>query len=239
MFITHQIHERLIVIGEQDETGFVFAMQLVIGDARAALIDCGMGYDHDLMKVIRSYTALPVVLLITHGHDDHVGNAALFDARYMNPSDASKLPHPFSFAPLADGDMIDLGNVVLEVFAMPGHTDGAVCFLNTQEHYALTGDSVNQETWLCWDDCASPKEYARQIQKFQDRMESNQITSIFDGHSMNCLPAGICQDMMRALEEVSEGKTSQDLFHHLEKTNGKKAYQHVCGNSKIIYCPAV
>src|SRR6059036_3330538 len=45
---------------------------LIVGDKRAALFDTGMGIS-DLKKVTSEMTQLPIVVLNSHTHNDHVG----------------------------------------------------------------------------------------------------------------------------------------------------------------------
>ena len=60
---------------------------LVIGTERAMLIDTGYGLDN-LAAAVREMTDLPLVIVNTHGHCDHVGGNALFDVPcYMHPAD--------------------------------------------------------------------------------------------------------------------------------------------------------
>lgn len=59
---------------------------LVVGTERAALIDCGCGLG-DTWAEIREITDLPVTVILTHGHVDHIGTAHQFDDVWMNPAD--------------------------------------------------------------------------------------------------------------------------------------------------------
>ena len=60
---------------------------LIIGTERAMLIDTGYGLG-DLAAEIREITNLPLVIVNTHGHCDHVGGNARFNVPcYMHPAD--------------------------------------------------------------------------------------------------------------------------------------------------------
>jgi glyoxylase-like metal-dependent hydrolase (beta-lactamase superfamily II) len=54
---------------------------LIIGDKRAVLFDTGMGIS-DVRKVVEELTKLPVIVLNSHTHDDHVGGNWEFDSVY-------------------------------------------------------------------------------------------------------------------------------------------------------------
>lgn len=61
-------------------------MYLLEGDDSALLIDCGTGIGN-AAESVRQLTDKPLTVAITHGHFDHDGGGALFDAIYMNPVD--------------------------------------------------------------------------------------------------------------------------------------------------------
>lgn len=63
---------------------------LLEGEEKAMVIDCGMGIG-DLRGTIRKITDKPLVVVITHGHIDHTGNARQFEEIWIHPKDAG---HP-------------------------------------------------------------------------------------------------------------------------------------------------
>ena len=78
MYRINQIHENTWIIGEDIRKDFTDSMALVAGSKRAALIDTGCGIG-DLKEVVSGLTKLPVTVLTTHVHLDHVGGHPLFD----------------------------------------------------------------------------------------------------------------------------------------------------------------
>src|SRR6202035_1376116 len=54
---------------------------LILGETRALLFDTGMGIS-DIKKVTAELTKLPIVVLNSHTHDDHVGGNWQFDTVY-------------------------------------------------------------------------------------------------------------------------------------------------------------
>lgn len=62
------------------------SMFLVVGRERALLIDTGIGLG-DLAAFVRTITPLPLDVLLTHNHRDHVGNAPRFARVHMSAID--------------------------------------------------------------------------------------------------------------------------------------------------------
>ena len=58
--------------------GVIFGSYLLEGDDRALLIDAGAGVG-DLRTTVEGLVDVPVTLLLSHSHWDHVGNGAQFD----------------------------------------------------------------------------------------------------------------------------------------------------------------
>ena len=67
--------------------GFVASnMYLLVGKEKALLIDTGYGLCR-LDEAVKEITDLPVIVVNTHGHYDHVGNNGLFDEVYLSEKD--------------------------------------------------------------------------------------------------------------------------------------------------------
>lgn len=79
-------------------------LYLVEGQERAALIDCGNGFS-GLGEVVASLTGKPVTVVLTHGHFDHTGCAALFPQCLIHAADRSLLNQ--GFAPETRRDCLD------------------------------------------------------------------------------------------------------------------------------------
>ena len=84
-------------------------------------------------------------ILLTHAHADHVGaleevKAATGVPVYLHPADAEAFSVPYDI-PLADGDVIPVGNLRLQVIHTPGHTPGATCF-DLGDRRVIVGDAL-------------------------------------------------------------------------------------------------
>ena len=122
---------------------------LVVGEERAALIDLAVDTP-ELYPYACSIAGMPVQVLLTHGHPDHVYHLDTVSEGWLHPADHSLVkdgipglsaPMDVCLHPLADGQRIDLGGRELRVIALPGHTLGSVLFLDAQTGTLLSGDT--------------------------------------------------------------------------------------------------
>jgi glyoxylase-like metal-dependent hydrolase (beta-lactamase superfamily II) len=63
---------------------------LFVGDDRAALVDTGTGIGK-IRELVQTLVDLPIVVLTTHVHWDHIGGHGLFDERLVHSPDADWL----------------------------------------------------------------------------------------------------------------------------------------------------
>lgn len=59
---------------------------LIVGEKRAVTIDCGTGVG-DYLAFVRKITDLPLTLLVSHAHVDHIGGRAQFEEMYLSKDD--------------------------------------------------------------------------------------------------------------------------------------------------------
>lgn len=104
------------------------------------------------------------LIVSTHGHWDHIGdNAAVVGATgaeiAVHPLDRHRLENPQPlFAPfeippsvpaveLAEGGEIRFGEIRLRVLHTPGHTEGSVCLLVSDDGLLFSGDTLFAGGW--------------------------------------------------------------------------------------------
>ena len=114
---------------------------LVAGQERCLLIDTGWGVG-DLPALVASLSSLPLTVVNTHGHPDHIsGNMIMKQA-----TGASILIHENHSGranpdqKLSDGDVIKIGNYKLVVLHTPGHTKSGISILG--DGVVFTGDTL-------------------------------------------------------------------------------------------------
>jgi len=128
---------------------------VIEGDDETIVIDSGMGAGN-LREFVQTLTDKPVYrLLNTHNHFDHTCNNYLFDVVYMSEKCYAgraqsfgaladlEVPDDYPVVFLKDGDTIDLGNRVLEVYNIEEHCIGSLQFLDRKSRILFCGDELN------------------------------------------------------------------------------------------------
>lgn len=139
----------------------------LLGDEKAgvcAVVDPG-GSPERVLGMIDASGLEPVMLLLTHGHFDHVrGIPAILDAYpglpvYIHEKELCEaeawhrqfwLPHQGeNQRTYGDGDTLHLGSIPIQVLHTPGHSAGSVALL--AEDVLLTGDTLFTGACGRWD----------------------------------------------------------------------------------------
>ncbi|MCD8344054.1 MAG: MBL fold metallo-hydrolase [Oscillospiraceae bacterium] len=135
---------------------------LVTGRSRAVLWDTGTGRKN-LRERVREITSLPCLVLCSHGHADHTGGNALFDAAALSREDWPLLtpPQPPT-RDLRAGERLDLDGEQAAAVPLAGHTRGSMGLLLERERLLLSGDALGPNLMLA-EDGLSPAETLRSL----------------------------------------------------------------------------
>ena len=168
----------------QIENGTISTLYLLKGTKRALLIDTGMTGD-SLDAVVRRFTDLPLDVVISHNHVDHVGGNRFFPEVWMHPADKGVRNEPYDgkVLDLQEGQQFDLGDRLIEVIHVPGHTPGSVAFIDTKYRSAFTSDaSGSGHVWLQLQPHIPMTTYLASCEKMVGIMRSKGLTKLYVGH---------------------------------------------------------
>jgi len=162
-FIVETLDAATFAIGEPRYYQLNYSY-LIVGAQRAVLFDAGTG-NRDIVPVVRSLTKLPVTVIPSHLHFDHVGalgrfeHTALVDLPSLRArADEGTLAlERYEFLGFADGlpakrfavdewwfpgTDIDLGGRRLKVLHTPGHTPTSTSLYDAERHWLFAGDLI-------------------------------------------------------------------------------------------------
>lgn len=162
-FVVEQLGEGTYAIGEPRYYQANYAY-LIVGRTRALLFDAGSG-TRNMQPVVASLTALPVTVLPSHLHFDHLGGVGAFDHIAMLDIPATRAdvidgvfrPGRYDFLGMFDGRTppsfavsewikpgatLDLGDRLVTVLSVPGHTAQSVAVMDSQVHWLFAGDFI-------------------------------------------------------------------------------------------------
>lgn len=158
--------------GEQHSSFYV-----VTGSEKAVVIDTGFD-EEPILSAIRQVTDLPLELIITHGHWDHIyhvdefqtfGIAKEEDAPFLQQRHDQAVPKW-----IAEGDTIELGDTSLQMIALPGHTPGCLLFVDVDRKVVFTGDAIGSGcgVWMQIPDGLSIPRYRQALTEAEQKLRS-------------------------------------------------------------------
>lgn len=172
---------------------------LLEGSKRALLLDSGPG-KHKMEPVTTSLTDLPITVIPSHLHFDHVGGLGEFsDIALIDAEDLRKRTVEGVFTPnsaehlgwldkdplqpirvtrwLQPGEQIDLGGRTVEVMLTPGHTKTSLMLYDAAMPALFTGDFLYPGGLFV----ESLEEYRSTLTMLIDRMPKN--VTIYPAHN--------------------------------------------------------
>ena len=215
-----KLHVRQICPGvflldeNREATGY-----LVVGRDRACVIDTMMA-DTDLGAAVCELTDKPAFVINTHGHGDHVFGNVFFDECYMNSKDLplvqSFLDNPEfiedvkknnwkipEFHDVKEGDVFDLGGKTLEVYELPGHTQGGIVLLLKEDRILFTGDSINHHLWMQLDGCLPFGEFVKKLDRLM--FLEDKADKILHGHATDFDDISLMRCVRDGAKEIADG----------------------------------
>lgn len=178
-------------------------MELFVGTEKALLLDTGYG-DGPLEQEVRERISVPLTVVNTHAHPDHIGgNGQFSEPIYMNEME---LPHYEELAPghaetlpLTEGMTFDLGGITLKAVLFPGHTAGSTGLYWEEEKLLFTGDAMNPTLWLFFPECLRLSDYKESLRK----AAALPIRAFYTAHRDDVFPPEALQQFLYCAEHLN------------------------------------
>ena len=187
-------------------------MTLIEGERSALLVDTGYGTEN-VAAFVRTLTAKPLTVLLTHNHHDHALGSRWFDRTLMFPEDEAAWPIYTGMEkrravlaqavakglPVTETDFLagecrqplpaskgsyDLGGLTVQLIPCPGHTPGSCVVYVPERKLFLTGDDWNPCTWLFFPEALGVREYRHNVRLLQ----AYDFSRVLCSHQLECFP---------------------------------------------------
>lgn len=126
---------KILVVGPISTNCYIFGSDY---KNESVIIDPGGDSDR-IIETVNDINANPVAVLLTHGHFDHalkIGKVMrYFDIPLMynkNEFDSKVFTQRKADRWLIEGDVIEVGDLHLNVLETPGHSPGSLCFYSNE-----------------------------------------------------------------------------------------------------------
>jgi len=206
-------------------------MYLLAGEEKALLIDTGYG-SIPLDEICQSLTSLPIEVVLTHGHVDHIGGTGAFKTVYIKAvdydlyiehskkdirmlfSDEKLYPVNREVTFIEGNEEIDLGGRKLKLISTPGHTKGCICILDMDRRRLFTGDSCCKASVLFTAGNAASFEEYKESLELLIRMEDLYDTT-WPCHHSYPVDKDIIHQFNEAISNLIEGKEEGETMETL------------------------
>jgi hydroxyacylglutathione hydrolase len=223
---------------------------LIVGETRAVLFDSGSG-TRDIGSVVGRLTKVPVTVIVSHLHFDHLGgivpfaHVAMIDLPGTRADAAGPLfrPKRYEYLGLVDGRAapsirigewlkpgatIDLGGRSLQVFSAPGHTPTSVALFDAQNKRLFIGDFIYPTILYAFLPGASLSAYQATAKKLLEALPADTVLWTAhccrknEGVSAPWLSMGDLSDLDLALTAVRFGAAkSRGFYPRVYPVNGQ------------------
>ena len=154
------------------------------GSSTCVVVDPGPDTPSHLEAIRTAVDDASVVqILLTHGHDDHSEGARTLAALTSAPVAALDPEFRYGSEGIHGGDVIEVGGLVIDVLATPGHTADSLSFFVPGDSALLTGDTVlgRGTTMVAYPD-GNLGDYLRSLDALAELATRAQVSLLLPGH---------------------------------------------------------
>ena len=234
--VIHKLLDHLYLIDDANES----TCYVICGSECAMVIDTANGREN-LLDVVRSITPLPLIVVNTHGHCDHIYGNVFFDEAWMHAEDHALSREHFGFAQewmqplglrpcpvrsLEIGHVFDLGGLKLEVISLRGHTPGSIGLLDRQDRILFSGDGLNTHLWMQLDNSSSIAQLRQTLADLKQK-HGHAFDYVLTGHDKGFREKAILDLVLAGCDELLHSKREKDTPYHYF---GGECLQHPLGD---------
>ena len=149
-----------LVLGDFETNCYI--LRVADESKECLIIDTGLEAG-SLVKFLEAEELLPVAVVFTHGHADHISGVKALREKWpdiktvIHKNDAKMLTscvknismltnEPFTTDPadilIEDEGRIELAGLGFQIFHTPGHTQGGMCLYDSDENAVFVGDTM-------------------------------------------------------------------------------------------------
>lgn len=149
---------------------------------RAVVVDPGPADETHLARVL-DLAGEVALTLVTHWHLDHTEAVDRFTELTGAPTRATDPAWCRDAAPLADGEVIDVDGLTIEVVATPGHTADSTSLLLPAEGSLLTGDTMlGRGTTIIAHPDGALGPYLNSLARIRDLITAGRVERLLPAH---------------------------------------------------------
>lgn len=191
------------------------------------------GSDYQFPKVYAHPKDFDMIRFFTRNQIRKGGMMNLVSVRIP---DSLKFPatdtlYSVNLAPIEDKHIFDLGDRMLEVILVPGHTPGSICLLDHEDKLLFTGDNDNTLVWLQPRDAMPLEIYLQSLKKINSR--AREFTTLLPGHG-EPIDADFIKDQITCAEQIISGQCVGKPYQSFAGNGLVCGYQR----AQIVYDPA-
>ncbi len=155
------------------------------GSTDVVVVDPGPDSAAHLERVVSTVGERGAIaqILLTHGHADHSAGALALSRMTGAPVRALDPEHVHGGEGLQSGEVIEFGDLVIDVISTPGHSADSLSFRVNGDAAILTGDTVlgRGTTVIAWPE-GKLGEYLATLETLAETISAHAIVHIYPGH---------------------------------------------------------